>query len=50
MAELLGVVESPTRDTVSVSAGEMAHQEDSGGEMQIGEGLCQGPSLCFSCV
>ena len=50
--ELLGAVESPTDDAVSVEG--MAPREGSEGELrigeelQIGEGLCQWPSPCFS--
>ena len=42
-SELIGFVTTPTKDTVSVEG--MAPRDGREGEMQIGGGPCQGPSL-----
>ena len=50
MPELLGAVESPTHDAVFANTKGKAPGEGSRGEMQNGEGLCQGHLfVCHMC-
>ena len=46
MPELLGAVRSLTNDIGGAEG--MAHCQGSKGELQVGEGSCQGPSLSLS--
>ena len=44
--EQLGTVRSPMNDVRGTEG--MAYHEGSGGELQVGEGSCQGPSLSLT--